>query len=373
MTDEGRKRGIAVVGHIPRQVGAERALAAGQEMVAHGEEFFRDFIREGFGPDERRIPVVAGWVRRSDALVTPNLSAIANMVATVEDLGAVLGRPEMRYVTPAAYHELIPSNNRYTNRPHLPEFRERVVTMLAYLKKFTKALSDEGVPLLAGTDASVIGLPGESLHQELALLVEAGLTPAQALAAATRVPGAYLHARGHGGLVGEVVPGGVADVVLLGANPLEDIRNTSSIVGVMSQGHWYDRAELQRRRDELAARYPEMKRFVDRFDALVQQSKASEAVALYRSEALGFEPSTLVRYDLMWAHGMRMLREDAANALPFVELAAELFPDECSLRHNLAEAHLRVGNREAALHALDAARRLCPEDATGLHLRDELN
>jgi tetratricopeptide (TPR) repeat protein len=160
--------------------------------------------------------------------------------------------------------------------------------------------------------------------------------------------------------------------VLLGANPLEDIRNTASILGVMSQGRWYDRDELERRREGMAARYPEMKRFVDRFDALLQQSKAAEAVALYRSEAMGFEPNTLVRYDLMWSHGMRMLTENAANALPFVELAAELFPDECSLRNNLAEAHLRVGNREAALRALDAARRLCPEDATSQHLRDEL-
>lgn len=104
-----------------------------------------------------------------------------------------------------------------------------------------------GVPIMAGTDTP-IGLltPGFSLHEELRMLVEAGMPPAAVLVAATRRPAEFL---GREDDLGTIEPGRLADLVLLAANPLTDIRNTRSIAAVMRGGRLFDRAAL----DALAA------------------------------------------------------------------------------------------------------------------------
>lgn len=100
-----------------------------------------------------------------------------------------------------------------------------------------------GVGVLAGSDESdePFVYAGGGLHEELALLVAAGLTPLQALQAATIEPARYLDATD---TLGAVAPGRVADLVLLDANPLDDIRNTRRIRAVVQRGRWLDRAAL---------------------------------------------------------------------------------------------------------------------------------
>jgi imidazolonepropionase-like amidohydrolase len=99
-----------------------------------------------------------------------------------------------------------------------------------------------GVPLLAGTDVmNPYCLPGFSLHDELALLVESGLTPLAALQAATLRPAEFL---GRTSELGSVAPGKRADLVLLSADPLADIHNTTQIQAVWLRGKYFDRAAL---------------------------------------------------------------------------------------------------------------------------------
>lgn len=97
-------------------------------------------------------------------------------------------------------------------------------------------LQANGVPIGAGTDTPIgLGIPGWSLHTELAQLVEAGLTPQEALYAATVQAARFLNLETE---VGRVAPGMRADLLLLNANPLEDIRNSREIAGVMLAGEW---------------------------------------------------------------------------------------------------------------------------------------
>jgi imidazolonepropionase-like amidohydrolase len=94
------------------------------------------------------------------------------------------------------------------------------------------------VPLLAGTDAPLRNsIAGFGLHDELAYCVQAGLTPMRALRAATYEPARYLNALDS---LGTIEPGRVADLVLLDANPLADIRNTRRIAAVVTRAHVYD-------------------------------------------------------------------------------------------------------------------------------------
>jgi imidazolonepropionase-like amidohydrolase len=113
-----------------------------------------------------------------------------------------------------------------------------------------------GVPFLAGTDtaAGVYVFPGFSLHDELSYFVKAGLTPLEALRTATIQPAAYLSMPDR---VGRVQKGQLADLLLLDANPLEDIANTRKIRAVVANGRFFSRADLDamlRRVEERAAK-----------------------------------------------------------------------------------------------------------------------
>ena len=111
------------------------------------------------------------------------------------------------------------------------------------------ALRRAGVGLLAGTDTGVLDcFPGISLHEELELLVKAGLTPLEALQSSTRNPAQFL---GRSNDQGTIEQGKLADLVLLDANPLEDIRNTRKIHAVVVNGRLLLRADLRVMLDEV--------------------------------------------------------------------------------------------------------------------------
>jgi len=108
--------------------------------------------------------------------------------------------------------------------------------------KIVRALHGAGVPLLAGSDSgSPYVCPGFSLHDELQLFVSCGFTPAEALQTATQNPAIFL---GRTADLGTIEAGKFADLVLLDANPLEDIANTQKIRAVVVNGRYLDRAAL---------------------------------------------------------------------------------------------------------------------------------
>ena len=122
--------------------------------------------------------------------------------------------------------------------------------------ELTKALQDHGVLLNLGTDVSVEGIvPGYSAHLELPLMVEAGLTNFEALAAGTRNPALTTARMGADGDWGTVVVGNRADLILMPNNPLEDVTHTQDRLGVMVRGQWFTQAELDALVDEFVATY----------------------------------------------------------------------------------------------------------------------
>jgi imidazolonepropionase-like amidohydrolase len=129
---------------------------------------------------------------------------------------------------------------------------------LDFLKKFIKALADAGVPLITGTDSpSIPGLvPGFSLHQDLHALEAAGLSRYQILRAATRNAGDLVaKAKPNETKFGIIEAGNRADLILSEKNPLDDLMTLKKPLGVMANGRWYDRSELEILLEGVAAKY----------------------------------------------------------------------------------------------------------------------
>jgi hypothetical protein len=232
--DEARKQHIAVVGHIPPAVGLENSLASGQVMVAHGEDYYKTFFANK--PDESRIPQAVGLTKEAGAYVTPNLSffaALTEHVARPKTIDALLASPGARLMPPDVRGGWAAGRSNEPADSFIPE--------LGLIRKLTRALSQAGVPLLAGTDTPAGGMiPEDSLDDELEQLVSAGLTPYQALAAGMRTPGEFIRQFGSGAEeFGTIEPGKRADMVLLAANPLGNIRNVRRPLGVMARGRWF--------------------------------------------------------------------------------------------------------------------------------------
>lgn len=273
------QRGLAVVGHIPRRDGRPKALqtalAAGLDMIAHGEEFFFTYFYEDTDsllarslpprPDRSKIPSVVRLVREAGTAVTPNLSFVAMTRHQLDNLETVMSDPEARYLHPdvlAMWRERNP-----TRRQDLASFSLRERSKYAFLKEFTRALQTGGVLLLLGTDSSAPGMfPGKSTQLELRELVQAGLTPYQALATGTTNAGQFIsqhvrHAESHG----TVSQGQRADLLLLEANPLTDIDNISKIAGVTVRGRWLPKVTLEKMRSDAVDSFSAVALFEVRF------------------------------------------------------------------------------------------------------------
>src|SRR5262249_33791814 len=162
----------------------------------------------------------------------------------------VVRRPELRFVPPVVVDGWDPKKDYLTKRWTAEDF-ERIRGEAAWNRALVGRLGAAGARLLAGTDVGNAWLvPGFSLHGELGLLGGSGLSPYQALRAATAAPAEFLQ-----GDFGTVAVGRRADLVLLDADPLADIGATRRIAGVMLRGRWMPEAELAQRREELAAIY----------------------------------------------------------------------------------------------------------------------
>jgi len=239
-----RREGLRVVGHAPRNLGLDAMFAERQYALAHAEEFLYDRNNnsgDDFVEIEPRIPELARSMVEAGIWLMPNLTAFKTIGAMVQDLDAVLARPEIRYLPRSNQVGWGPATNPYTTRMG-PGAYPGIHARYQLLEKLVHGFQARGVRLLIGTDAMNTGVvPGFSVHDELADLVAAGLTPSEALRAATTNAAEFLGVSGQRGVVGI---GQAANLVLLDANPQEDIPNSRRIAGVMLRGRWIPRAEI---------------------------------------------------------------------------------------------------------------------------------
>jgi hypothetical protein len=357
ITDEARRQRIPVVGHIPAAVGVDGVLnGRGQSMVVHAEEFFRE--RVDSARREARMREMVKGVKAAGITVIPNLSAYADYLRAIRDLRGVLTDPEMRFASPAAYSEKIPNHHRSV-RPNQEQFRLGVERGLAQFRVFTKMLSDAEVPLLLGTDTEGFGFAGQSLHEDLRQLVAAGLTPYQALVAGTRAPGTWV--ANHvvrAERFGVVAVGQRADLVLLTANPLEDVENVSRIAGVMTRGRWIPVSRLRTLRDSVAALYTPLRPLVAKFDSLVAADRIDAADVVLRELRRRDPGGTPFAQVAMWVNAQRLLGTDPSGAVRVLEWNVAMFPDSHGAHAALARGYLALGDTLRAVSSATRAMKL---------------
>jgi imidazolonepropionase-like amidohydrolase len=261
IVDEGAKRGIRIVGHVDNEVGVARALEAKQQIehldnylesaladsapmkvsVTQSGLFRRDNWRSLAWIDDRKVAALAGATARAGVWSVPTLEVFHTAFAIGPTDDVIRVRPDWDVIPGPLREVYLRARQRYWNPPPDSAHRARYVQVR---NAIVKAIVDSGGRIMAGSDTPEwFHVYGWALHRELQAFVTAGLTPWQALEAATRNPAEFL---GAGAEWGTIEPGKRADLVLLAADPLADIRNTTRIEGVSSGGRWMGKPELER-------------------------------------------------------------------------------------------------------------------------------
>jgi imidazolonepropionase-like amidohydrolase len=242
---------IPFAGHVPAAVGLMRALEAKYASIDHLDGYVEALARTPtetnfFGlnlindVDESRIASLVSTTKASGVWQVPTQVLMDNLLNEVTT-DALAARPEIKYVTPQTTVQ-----SWIKQKQGLEKFPQADRTKFLVLRRrLIKALFDAGVPFALGSDAPQWwNVPGFSAHRELRSMVDAGLTPYQALRTGTANVGVYFKTES---TTGTLAAGKRADLLLLDANPLQNIDNSLKIAGVMVNGRWLSKAEIDKR------------------------------------------------------------------------------------------------------------------------------
>ena len=256
---------MPMVGHIPIATNFEDVWSSNQTEIAHVEELMKKLIQEfgGYNHDtadaflefvRNRSDDVADQLKQKNISVASTLSLIDSLHKQKSNLDEVLNASELEYENPGISEGTVITSRGMGWLPDVNIYKwpadwgkERRAKSLIYWKTYSaaqhiifNALLEKNVLIMAATDANVpVMVPGFSLHGEMKVLNDAGMSTAQVLASATANPGEFMKTN-----TGEISPGFKANLVLLNENPLEDISATDTIEMVISNGRMYSRDEL---------------------------------------------------------------------------------------------------------------------------------
>lgn len=242
IVEEARRHGLSWGGHVADDVGLEGALAAGQATVDHLDNYY-----EAARGDHARIPELAARTRAAGVAVVPTM-ALWELILGAHPAAAMSQRPELRYMPRSTVQQWTRSVDQRAAAADAAE----VAGVVAFRNAMLQGLNEAGAEILMGTDApQLFSVPGFSLRRELAAMAAVGMTPYEILRTGT------VNVARHLGLeaeAGTVAVGKRADLILLEADPLQDIGAVTRLAGVMVAGRWLDRTALDARLEEMAAR-----------------------------------------------------------------------------------------------------------------------
>ena len=255
--------GMPYAGHVPAAAGVHLALQGQMASIDHLDGYFPALLPAnssgagGFGGffdvllakelDVERIPGIVAATLAAGTWNVPTEVLIEQLIDATP-VAELKRRPETQYVSAATVRNWVAAKEAQLNdRWFSPETAALAIELR---RRLIFELHEAGAGLLLGSDApQTFNVPGFSTHRELDVLVKAGLTPYEALRTGTVAVARFLGS--NGGIVAE---GKDADLILLDANPLDDIRNSERIHGVMLRGLWLPAIELHARLERYVIR-----------------------------------------------------------------------------------------------------------------------
>lgn len=248
MAQTARRVEIPYVGHVPNDVGLARVLEAGQETIDHLDGYMQYLNGAEREVPEQELQEVVQRTNEAGVCVVPTMALWETLqgTAALETLETMAG---LEYMPPDLVNDWTESHRR-----RLDDVDESTAQQVIENRMRLLTVMNEGdACILFGTDSpQQFSVPGFSIHREIQRMEEAGMTPYEILASGTRAVGEYFSDKDD---FGTVAAGQRADLILLGANPLEDIGHLEQPAGVMVRGQWLSEAEIQQGLEEIARSY----------------------------------------------------------------------------------------------------------------------
>jgi len=246
LLDEAEKAGIPTLGHTQRDKPFELALR--MENIVHAEDIVMAFSDEAnlsvVDMDEKLAKEIATQVKDSGIYVSPTISTVAMIqdwtdpqrfkALKVREINKYLPKDDLAWWLSPESDYFQP----FFKSAHGLDYIDKVIKGTRIL---TTELYKAGVPLLIGSDSFGIQVTGFSVHEDMEQLQRVGVPPYHVLRAATVMPARFLNRTSSAGTINE---GKKAQFVILDKNPLDDIKNTRAIAGVMLKGQWFEREQL---------------------------------------------------------------------------------------------------------------------------------
>jgi len=253
-------------GHVSIDVGVRKSLQAKYASIDHVDGYIEGLVPESAGvnpnangffgisftklADESLIDELVQMTIENDVWIVPTQVMMERWVGPeAPEAPEALGQePEMKYMPPNTLNNWIRTKKQVIEAPNYSA--EEAEQFNELRRKIIKKLHDGGAKFILGSDApQVFNVPGFSIQRELEAMTRSGFTPLEAIQSGTINPAIFFSAEGEYGVI---KPGASADLILLQENPLENINNTRSQLGVMVRGKWMTKADIQKRLDEIA-------------------------------------------------------------------------------------------------------------------------
>lgn len=376
VADESKKQGIPFEGHVPLSITAEEASRAGQKSIEHMTGILeacsskRDEILSASQADlaeDEAAQKPTFWGPHVEALRQTQLNTYspdrANTLfaefknngtwqcptlTLLHSLGygddpALARDPRLRFMPPSVKATWDPGKAYGETAAEFTFAKEEFETE----RQIVSVMQQSGVGILAGTDTlNSFIFPGFSLHDELGYLAQAGLTPMEALQAATLNPARFM---GREKDLGTIEAGKLADMVLLYANPLDDIANTKKIWAVIYNGKLYPREALDQMLEHAVA-LAKRKSVAEAMMKTIQERDADAAVQQYRqlkaSDPNGYDFS---ENELIGLGYQLIAMKKYPEAIAVFKLSTEMYPRSYNTYDSLAEAYMDNGSKNLAI------------------------
>jgi imidazolonepropionase-like amidohydrolase len=370
---------ILFMGHAPRNLPFSLVLNVGTQRIVHLEEIvyttkrLNDWLESktaGDDPQEvadvvrdtaRQLVARHMWVIPTEIVLDTYL-----MRASPEGQARLADRPYLRFLDPLRRREWADAKQ---SPDTLHEWERQVALQHFMLRVF----HEEGVQLAAGTDSELGSnlnlMPGWALHDELAIYQSVGMTPYEALRAATVAAAQYMNETKEG----VIAVGSRADFILLEHDPLKDVANTAAPLATIAGGRWYARAQLDEKLKAIQSLFQPLEQRMLALDPALQTGdpativKALDALTNPPAEVRAFVESEINRI------GYRLMSQNKiAAAVDAFQVNVQEFPNSANAYDSLGEALLKAGDRDRAIAAYQKALVADPNYASSKQALEQL-